>query len=177
MINLINIVNKTLAVGVIGSQVFILLVIIYAFLPKKIEKINNFFGKNGIKLAFLVSLVAIAGSLFYSSYAGYTPCVLCWYQRIFMYPEVLILGLALYRKENHIVDYSLALAVAGLVISIYHNYIYFKGLHSTVCTTAESCITPYVSEFGYITIPMMALTAFLLIILFLIFKKVYGKTI
>ncbi len=176
-LNILDVVNKILALGVIASQVFIVLALIYIFLPKKKDIVSNFFGKNGIALAFVVALVATMGSLFYSNYAGFNPCTLCWYQRIFMYPEVVLFGLALWKKRDEIIDYSLALSVIGLVISVYHNYIYFKGLHSAVCTSAESCATPYVSVFGYVSIPVMAFTAFLLIILLLSFKKYYGKTI
>ncbi len=168
---LLDIVNKLLALGTIGAQGFIVLAIIYVFLPIRKNIISGFFFKNGIKLAFIVALVAASGSLFYSNYAGFVPCILCWYQRIFMYPEVIILGLALIKKDNRIVDYSLALSIIGLAISIYHNYIYFTGLHSNVCTSAESCTAPYITEFGYIIIPMMALTAFALISLLLISKK------
>ena len=120
--------------------------------------------------SFIISLVATCGSLFYSSVAGFIPCELCWFQRIFMYPEVILLGLALLKKDEGIIDYSLALVSVGLSFSIYHNYIYFSGLRSTVCTTAESCTTAYVFEYGYITLPMMALTTFALISLFLIIK-------
>ena len=93
-----------------------------------------------------------------------------------MYPLVILLGLALIKKEDKIIDYSLALSVVGFVISVYHNFIYFQGLHSVVCTSAESCATPYVTEFGYITIPVMAMTAFAMIILILSIKR-WKKTL
>jgi len=174
---IVDAVNKILALGVIGSQIFIAFFIIYSFFVHKKNKVSEFFAENGLMFAFIVALVATLGSLFYSNYVGFVPCTLCWFQRIFMYPEVVLLGLAIIKKKEEIIDYSLTLSILGFVISIYHNFIYFKGLHSTVCTSAESCITPYVSEFGYITIPMMALTAFALIILLLIIKKYYGKRI
>jgi disulfide bond formation protein DsbB len=172
--DLISIVNKILAVGAVGAQIFLAVSVIYIVLPYKIKKVSRFFSKNGMLFAFIVSVVAAAGSLFYSNYAGFEPCQLCWFQRIFMYPEVLILGLALIKKDEKIVDYGLLLAAAGFLISVYQNYISFKGLHSTFCTAVEPCTIIYVLEFGYIIIPMMALTAFSLIILFLSIKK-YGK--
>lgn len=176
MIYLLDFVNKTLAVGTIASQIFIVLAIIYFFVPCKMKpRIYGFFSRNGLIFAFIFALIAMTGSLFYSNYAGFVPCPLCWYQRIFMYPEVIILGLALIKKDDKIIDYSLAFSIIGLIISIYHNYIYFIGLNSVVCISAESCATPYVSEFGYISIPMMALTAFAMISLLLIFKKIYGN--
>ena len=171
----LDFVNKILALGAIGSQIFIVLIIAYFLFYRKNHKINNFFVKNGVYFAFFVALVAMMGSLFYSNIAGFVPCPLCWFQRIFMYPEVIVLGLALLKKDEKIIDYSLALSAAGWIISAYHNYIYFKGLHSLVCTSAESCTTTYFLEYGYITISMMALTAFSLIILLLINKKVCLK--
>ena len=94
-----------------------------------------------------------------------------------MYPQVIILGLALIKKDEKIVDYGLAMSVVGLVISAYHNFVYFSAVHSVVCTTAETCMTPYVTEFGYVTIPVMALTAFAVITLILGAKKYYDRKI
>lgn len=167
-----DVVNLILGICVIASQIFIALIVLYyLFFAKKYPIFCNFFAKNGLRFSFLVALIAASGSLFYSSIAGFIPCNLCWFQRIFMYPEVLILGLALIKKDIKIVDYSLVLAFIGWLISIYHNYIYYQGLSSTFCKIGESCATPYVTEFGYITIPMMAFTAFSLIIVFLLFQK------
>ena len=175
MMNLLDAVNTILALATIVSQVFIVLAIIYLFLPNKNKTVNNFFTKNSIALAFVVALVSTCGSLFYSNVAGFSPCPLCWFQRIFMYPEVVILGLGLLKKDERVIDYTLPLSIIGLVISLYHNYIVFNGLRSLVCTASEPCTTNFVLVYGYITIPMMALTAFalisLLLILFLISRR------
>lgn len=167
-----DITSKILGVLTIGSQIFIVLTVLYfLFFRKKKNAISDFFSDNSTNLCFLVSLVATMGSLFYSTYAGFTPCELCWFQRIFMYPLVLILGVGLVKKSREITDYAFPSAFFGLAISVYHNYIYYQSISSSVCTASESCIIPYVSEFGYIGIPMMALTAFLLITALLIIKK------
>lgn len=168
---LLDFVNTLLALGIIVCQGFILLAIVYVLLPYKRNSISNFFSKNGIKFAFVVTLMSVAGSLFYSEYAGFAPCNLCWFQRIFMYPQVILLGLALLKKEDKIIDYSLALSIIGLVISAYHNYIFLKSIDSTFCGISGSCIIKYVLEYGYVTIPVMSFTAFLLVSLFLLFKK------
>jgi disulfide bond formation protein DsbB len=180
---LLDFVNMFLAVGVIALQIFVVVATIYMLSSRfyrgssapnglsgtyRKEQVDKFFGENGLRLAFILAALATAGSLFYSNYAGFAPCPLCWFQRIFMYPQVLILGLALLKKDNHIIDYSLMLSITGGLISVYHNYIYFLGLHSTICTSAESCTTPYLTVFGYITIPIMALTVFAAISLILI---------
>ena len=170
MSNIIEIVNNVLALGIIASQVFIVLTIIYASFPFRENKISTLFSKHAILLAFITSLLASIGSLFYSNYAGFVPCSLCWIQRIIMYIEVILLGIYLIKHKKYIISSALTLSLIGMIISIYHNYIYFSGLRSTVCTTAESCTTAYVFEYGYITLPMMALTTFALISLFLIIK-------
>lgn len=174
---MINTVNKILAVMTIASQIFLLLGVIQFILFRKTSKneVVRFFYSNGLRLAFLVALVATLGSLFYSEVAGFEPCKLCWFQRIFMYPLAVLLGLALIKREEKFTFYPIWLAVIGMVISIYHNSI-FNGFliessqsvfQCIPSDTGVSCATNYVLEFGYITIPMMALTAFLLIILLL----------
>jgi disulfide bond formation protein DsbB len=88
-----------------------------------------------------------------------------------MYPLVVIFGVSLLKKSLEVIDYAFPLAFFGLAVSVYHNYIYYQSLASPVCSAGESCTVPYVTEFGYIGIPMMALTAFLLIITLLLIKK------
>ncbi|MDP3883257.1 MAG: disulfide oxidoreductase [Candidatus Staskawiczbacteria bacterium] len=165
-------VNIILATLVLLSQIFFVLGILYLlFFRKKFPVVLSVFSKNGILFSFIVAMVATLGSLYYSNVAGFNPCDLCWFQRIFMYPEVLLLGLALYKKESKIIDYALSLAVGGWIISAYHNYTFYKVVSSTFCGIGESCTTRYVIEFGYITIPMMALTGFTLIIALLLTQK------
>src|SRR5258705_13166689 len=97
---LVSFVNKKLAIETILAQLFILSAIVYfLFCRKKQDLITKFIGKYGLFFAFLISLVATLGSLFYSQIAGFTPCDLCWFQRIFMYPLVVLLGLALIKKD------------------------------------------------------------------------------
>ena len=114
--------------------------------------------------------MATGGSLFYSEIAGFDPCKLCWFQRIFMYPLAILLGLALIRKDFKFTFYPFALTLIGAIISLYHNTIYYGGISIFPCEPfglGVSCTKVLVMEFGYVTIPLMALTAFLLIILLL----------
>lgn len=169
-------VNKLFSFGVVLGHIFITLVVVYVlFLREKYPGLAKFLTKHGLLLAFLVSLISVLGSLFYSQIAGFAPCELCWFQRIFMYPLVVLLGMALVKKERVIIDYALGLLVIGSVISLYHNYVYYmnKGLsaYCQVGGSATSCVVRYVFELGYVTIPMMALTAFALIIIFLVFTN------
>lgn len=171
---LVTIVKQLLSVLTIAAQIILLIGVIYFSLLGKGKEswLGKFIGQNVVKLAFLVALVATAGSLFFSEVAGYEPCRLCWFQRIFMYPEVILLGLAWLKKDNKIVDYALSLSLIGAAISLYHNYIYYLAQKTAFCSAAAPCTTPYVLEFGYITIPLMALTAFLSLIFLLSFQKI-----
>lgn len=118
-----------------------------------------------LTFAWLVAIAATAGSLYYSEIRRFMPCELCWYQRIFMYPLVLLLGLAVYRLDTGIRPYALAMSVVGGAISLIH-YLEQKvpAFHPTACdATPIPCTTQYVNYFGFVTIPFMALVAFALI--------------
>ncbi len=178
--SLLELVNLKLSIETVLAQVFIVLAVVYfLFFRKKYNFVGEFFGKWGILFAFLISLASALSSLFYSEIAGFPPCDFCWYQRIFMYPLVILLGLALIKRDNSIVDYTLSLSVVGFLISLYHNFIYYynNGLNANcqILGKGVSCVKRYVFEFGYITIPMMAITAFSLVIIFLIFSKLEKK--
>ncbi|NCO11065.1 disulfide bond formation protein B [Candidatus Pacearchaeota archaeon CG_4_9_14_0_2_um_filter_39_13] len=117
---------------------------------------------------FLVSLVAMLGSLYYSEIAGYNPCTLCWYQRIFMYSQVFILGLASFRKDKKVMPYIYLLSAIGLLIAVYHYIMQLSQVDSVFCELvgySASCSETFFLSMGYITIPLMAASAFLLIIL------------
>ncbi len=175
---IVDFADKIFALGIVAIHIAIILVtLIFVFLPKLRPYIFNFLGKHAILLAFMVALLSTFASLFYSQIAGFDPCQLCWYQRIFMYPLVIILFVALIKKDYHITDYALSLAFVGSTISLYHNYVYFggKSLSCSVFARGVSCLQRYVFEFGYVTIPIMALTAFVLIIIFLVLAKLYHK--
>jgi len=119
-----------------------------------------------------VALVSTLSSLYYSEIAHFIPCDLCWFQRIFMYPLVIMLGLAIIKKKDEIIDYSLGLVAVGTLISLYHNYIYYSAETTNFCSIVAPCTQKYITSFGYISIPLMALTAFLMIALLLINKKI-----
>lgn len=153
------------------------------FLWKCLIKIGK---KYGLLFAFLIVTGATVGSLFYSEFLGYNPCKLCWIQRIFIYPQVVILGTALVKqfprttsgaglrysaKPNNLKQvasfYSILLSVIGIPIAAYQYYLQRFGGADTPCSAvdySESCAQNFVLNFGYVTIPMMSLTAFGLII-------------
>lgn len=166
--------NQILSILTIGGQIFVAFGILYAIYQRKNKenKLIQFFARNAIFFSFIILLVAMVGSLIYSGVIGYAPCDLCWYQRIFSYPSVFMLGMAMVRREHKAVDYVIMLSIIGGIISIYHNYISLGGTSILPCPAGGvSCTKLYVFEFGYITIPMMMLTAFALVIFLLAIQK------
>jgi disulfide bond formation protein DsbB len=131
----------------------------------------NFLKKNALYIAWAQALVATVGSLYFSEVAHFTPCVLCWYQRIAMYPQILLLGTGIVRRDKNVVFYAMPLALIGLVISIYHNLLYNKIIPETLapCAIGASCTTKFIQWFGFITIPFLSMTAFTVIIVCLVF--------
>lgn len=159
------------ALTMLGHAIIVALagVGVYELFTKKRSPIHNWFGKNGLILMLIVSTVATLGSLYFSEYVGWAPCKYCWIQRIFMYPVVFMLAIALWKRDRNVARYILALSLIGGAYGAYHYYIQMYDIiasplnPATPCdASGESCVkTPFV-EFGYITVPMMALTAFTL---------------
>ncbi|MEN9811067.1 MAG: hypothetical protein RLZZ488_2634 [Pseudomonadota bacterium] len=116
-------------------------------------------------VSWITALVASLGSLFFSEVMKLPPCVLCWYQRIAMYPLVAIIGAGIILKDGHLRFYALPLSVTGFVISAYHNLLYYKVIPDSIkpCTSGVSCTAKQIEWFGFITIPLLALTAFFII--------------
>lgn len=116
--------------------------------------------------SWLVALTATLGSLFFSEVMKYPPCVLCWYQRICMYPLVVILVAGLFPLDRKVFKFSLPLILLGLIIACYHNLLYYKILPESVapCTQGISCTSVHIEWLGFITIPLLSLTAFTLIL-------------
>src|SRR3989338_190832 len=120
---LVQTMNIVLSSLTVLGQVFILLWLCANVFFKKAPLSEMFREKErawAMKGAFLVALFATLGSLFYSEIAHYTPCLLCWYQRIFKYPQVFLLGLGLVKRDKNIADYSLLLSVIGGILAAYH---------------------------------------------------------
>ena len=132
------------------------------------------FKKNLLYLAWFQALVATAGSLFFSEAMGWTPCVLCWYQRALMYPLVAVLGVGILLKDKRISLYALPLSILGFVIAAYHNLLYY-GVIQEVCKEGVSCTTRFFAWFGFITIPLLSLTAFAVITTLMLLHKKENK--
>ena len=166
--------------AVVGQVVVVFLIILLLVGRKKWFPVFNFVADNSFLFAFIVALTATAGSLFYSEIAGFTPCVLCWYQRILMYPQAILFGTALWKNENKTADYHIVLSGIGAVIAGYHYLLQIGVLPELPCSAVGfsiSCAQIFTMSFGYITIPLMAFTAFSLIILLMVVKKQSNKNI
>lgn len=115
-------------------------------------------------LAFAVAATATSGSLYYSEIADFTPCKLCWFQRICMYPLVVVLAVALRRGDRSVAAYGVPLCVVGAAVSVYHYQLQlFPDQASAVCTLEAPCSASEVWVFGFISIPLMALIGFVAI--------------
>lgn len=123
--------------------------------------------------AWIIALVATVGSLFFSEVMNLPPCVLCWYQRIAMYPLVVVVGIGIITRDGGFKNYALPLALLGLAISVYHNLLYYGILPESIapCTQGISCTSRQIEWLGFITIPLLALTAFVAVSLCLGFYK------
>ncbi|HMQ05596.1 MAG TPA: disulfide oxidoreductase [Pyrinomonadaceae bacterium] len=125
-------------------------------------------------LGWFIALVATAGSLFFSEVMQLPPCVLCWYQRIAMYPLVSIIGAGIITQDGRMKLYALPLSFSGLGISIYHNLLYYGIIPESItpCTQGISCTSRQVEWLGFITIPLMSLVAFVLVtVCLLVYRK------
>ena len=163
--------QEFLAAGTLLIHI-LLAVFILSFIYEKITNkktlidLKSYFQKNSILFSFLIAFIATIASLIYSEIILLVPCNLCWYQRIFIYPLTVMFLTALIKKDSKVRIYALPLAMIGALIALYHYFIQIFQL-SSFCdiTSTVPCATRYIFEFGYITIPLMSLTAFIIIIL------------
>ncbi len=126
----------------------------------------------GLRLAWVMALIATLGSLYYSEIAGFLPCEYCWYQRIAMYPLVIILGIAIVKGHAWIRPYVLGLAIPGAVIAVYHFVIErFPDLQVGECNLCIPCTVAWFRKFGIVTIPFMAFVSFAVIITVLLLDR------
>ena len=173
---MIKFVIQSLATLTLLGQILLvglIIVAILTFIFKKKVSFTKFVSENGYFGVFVITLIATLGSLFFSEVAKFTPCVLCWYQRILMYPQPLLLYVGILRKEFVLKYYLLVLNALGLGIAIYHYILQIEPkLLISPCVAGDvSCVKGYTFYFGYISIPLMSATAFALNLLLLSLTK------
>ncbi|MCI5108711.1 MAG: disulfide bond formation protein B [Candidatus Pacebacteria bacterium] len=141
------------------------------------QKIRNFSNRYAYIIVFWVSLLATLGSLYFSDVVGWEPCTLCWYQRIAMYPIVVISAIGIWKQDLSAKTYMLILSIMGFIIALYQIYIQVSASMGSsltgFCSTigATDCSSVYMIEFGYVTFPVVSATVFLAIISILSFKR------
>jgi disulfide bond formation protein DsbB len=123
-------------------------------------------------IAAVVAVVTMAGSLYFSEVAHFVPCKLCWYQRIALYPLAITLTVGALRQDSRVWWYVVPQALIGAGFAIYHTQLQaFPQQHSSFCTITEPCTVRYVWEFGFMSLPLMALTAFATIVTFVLIAR------
>ncbi len=132
-----------------------------------------FLKRSFLYISWITSLVAFFGSLYFSEILKLAPCFLCWYQRIFMYPLLLILPVGILLKDKNISLYVLPLSILGLITAFYHNSIYYGFVKEiTACAFGVPCVTRQIEWFGFITIPLLSFFSFAIItICMLLYRK------
>ncbi|MFC1747464.1 disulfide bond formation protein B [Pseudomonadota bacterium] len=117
-------------------------------------------------VCWLVAATSTLGSLFFSEVMDLVPCVLCWYQRIFMFPLAVILLVALHPLDTKVVRYALPVAVIGLLFTVYHCLLFYGFIPENLqpCSQGISCADAEMVLFGFLPIPLLSLASFLIII-------------
>ena len=173
----LNKIFSILALASIGISTIIIFSYLFTkIFPSKLSILNNFnklIHENAVIFSWAIATLATLGSLFYSEISGFVPCTFCWYERIAMYPLVLILGIGMWRRNKEIWIYGLPFSFIGLIISIYHYQLQIiPDQQSVSCSSDASCAGSWIMEFGFITMPFMALSTFLLISVLLLVPNI-----
>ena len=171
-----NVITALAALGIVGQLSVGLLLLAgllrLAGVPGPLASIREVIWGYELWLAFLVSALATGGSLFFSEVANFVPCELCWFQRIFMYPLAITTLLAALFNDQRVARYLLPLPVIGAGVSIYHLLVENGVVEQTqacLVSAPGGCATKWIDKFGYVTIPTLALTAFVLTFALLLF--------
>ncbi|MBU0680801.1 MAG: disulfide bond formation protein B [Proteobacteria bacterium] len=128
---------------------------------------------NYLFLSWLIAAISTMGSIFFSHTMQFPPCVLCWYQRIFLFPLVVVFATGLLSHDQAVVRYGLPLTLAGWLVALYHNLLYVGIIPESIqpCTQGVSCTENYIELFGFLSIPLLSLLSFTSILLLLTILK------
>jgi disulfide bond formation protein DsbB len=173
MIELIQNTNFYLAVGGVVTLLGTAILIFDLKTSKSLEVLVRTYG---LAIAFIVTLGGTISALVYSEYFGFVPCGLCWMQRIFLFPQVVLLTGAIFYNDALYARYGIMLSVSGLVIGLYQHYLQMGGTEFVRCPVAgvgADCAKRFMFEFGFITFPMLSAIAFLfLTVLYIYMLKI-----
>ncbi len=182
---LTSIVNHTHSIGIlVVIFVSVVTLLALAFFRKENNAWLRFVKDHALNLYLTLLVIAAMGSLYYSEVADFTPCKLCWWQRIFIFPQILLILVAKFKKQKDenaistikrdVWSYLSWMTGFALFVSMVHNYVYYFGKENSVtCDAAASCKAYYVYEYGFVTIPFMALGLLISLVTVLLVRKYY----
>ena len=168
--------NYLLALGIVAMQIVGTAFLALYFLQKRFTDLQDIAGllhRSGLWLGFLLTLGATAMTLYYSEVLGFAPCGWCWVQRVFLWPQVLLFAVALYKRERAAADFSIAFSIFGGIAALYQHYLQMGGGALIPCPAsgAGDCAQRILFEFGYITFPLMSATLFAFLIVLMLFVR------
>lgn len=124
----------------------------------------------GMLVALLTASGSVVMTLIYSEGFGIVPCGLCWFQRVFLYPQVFLLSMSLFYKEKIAARYGLLLSIPGLVVALYQHYLQMGGSQFVACpTSGADCSKRFLFEYGFVTFPLLSAILFLFLIVLYIY--------
>ena len=169
--------NWFLGFGALVLEVGALLLLVLFFLRHKNEvagEIVAFFRTFALWIGFLLVLISMSMSLYYSEVLGFKPCGLCWSIRVFSYPLVFLFALALWKKDTSIADYVITLSIPGAIVSLYQHYLQMGGAEFINCSTVSvgtDCAERFFFAWGHITFPWIAFTLFVFLVVLMIIVR------
>jgi disulfide bond formation protein DsbB len=150
----------------------------WLWMPNWKKKMYAWFEKFALPLGFFVSLFAMFGSLYYSYYLHIAACELCWFARVFIYPQVFIFGMAWYKNDRRIFDYIMMLSGVGIAIGLYHQFLQMGYDLYKPCAAipfAADCSVPTFIQYGFVTFPLMGVVTLALTFLIAFSAKRFAK--
>jgi disulfide bond formation protein DsbB len=144
-------------------------------MAQKRNNLLSILARNYLYLGLLLSTIALAGSLIFSEVLKFIPCELCWYQRILMYPQVVLFGVAVWKNDKNVTQYILPLSIIGLAVAVYH---YLLQLNPTILPCTDEIANCALREFnllGFITIPFLSILGFGAVVMLTLIARKYNK--
>ncbi len=168
--------NYLLALGTVAMQLLTVVLVVIFLMRKRVPAFSDIassVAKWGLWLGFGASLVASVMAVYYSDFLGFEACYWCYWQRYFLFPQVILLGMAAWKKDAYMADYAIVLSVIGGAIALYHHALQMLPGSGLPCpATGVSCAQRIFFEFNYITYPLMAFSVFAFLIVVLLIVRV-----
>ncbi len=173
--------NHYLSLGAIIASCVLILYVVYLVIlvyKNKTSSVTGMLANHVLPLSFFVTFGGMIMSLYYSEVLRLAACDLCWFQRIFMYSQVFIFGLAWYKKDKNILPYATILSFVGFCIAVYHHMLQIGFDMYKPCSTAPfavDCSKPTFIEFGFVTFPYFAVVLFGTLLLLSLTNRYFAK--